>query len=57
MEKAFGWKIGKLKPESHAVFRSGVFVGTQSPNRSAARAFAFAASTSRSLGGALVSSE
>jgi hypothetical protein len=57
MEKAFSRKIGKLKPESTTEFRSGVFVGTQAPNRSAARAFALAASTSRSLGGALVSSE
>jgi hypothetical protein len=34
-----------------------VLVPIQAPNRSAARAFAFAASTPRSLGGALVSSE
>src|SRR3981189_103810 len=32
-------------------------IGTQAPNLSAARAFAFAASSSRFLGGALVSSE
>jgi hypothetical protein len=57
MEKAFSWRIGKSKPESTAKFRSGVFLGTQTPNRSATRAFALAASTSRSLGGALVSSE
>jgi hypothetical protein len=57
MEIAFSWKIGKLKPESTAEFRGGIFVETQAPNRSAARAFAFAASTARSLGGALVSSE
>jgi len=49
-EKACRRNVRRLTSHDRA------FVRTQAPNRSAARAFALAASTARSLGGALVSS-
>jgi hypothetical protein len=47
---------GKLRRQKQIKLCEGIFDKGQTPNRSAARALAFAASTARSLGGALVSS-
>src|ERR1700680_198066 len=63
-QKAYGsLNLSKTLGAHVAPFRDGIMPtkdvcsGTQAPNLSAARAFAFAASSSRFLGGALVSSE
>jgi hypothetical protein len=45
-----------MTPEERTTSYGGGSVRTQDPNRTAARAFAFAASAARSFGGALVSS-